>query len=74
MQLAQDADIIAHVMTDQEAGDALQVEPLLDQIEMPMSQFTADGAYDSNPTYEVVARHSSDAAVVISRRSTPMKE
>lgn len=46
LHLALDADsgdIIAHVMTDQDAGDASQVEPLLDQIEMPIGQFTADG-------------------------------
>ena len=76
LHLALDADsgdIIAHVMTDQEAGDASQVEPLLDQIEMPISQFTADGAYDSNPTYEVVARHSADAAVVIPPRSNALE-
>jgi hypothetical protein len=33
-------------MTDQEAGDATQVEALLDQIDGPISEFTADGAYD----------------------------
>ncbi|GAC1045955.1 hypothetical protein thsrh120_59600 [Rhizobium sp. No.120] len=39
LRLALDADsgdIIAHVMTDQDAGDASQVEPLLDQIDMPI--------------------------------------
>lgn len=75
LHLALDADsgdIIAHVMTDQDAGDASQVEPLLDQIEMPIGQFTADGAYDGNPTYQVVARHSADAAVVIPPRSNAL--
>lgn len=49
-ELALDADsgeIIAHVMTDQNAGDATQVEALLDQIDDPFGQFTADGAYDA---------------------------
>jgi hypothetical protein len=76
LHLALDADsgdIIAHVMTDQDAGDASQVEPLLDQIEMPIGQFTADGAYDGNPTYQVVARHSADAAVVIPPRSNALE-
>jgi hypothetical protein len=39
LHLALDADsgdIIAHIMTDQDAGDASQVEPLLDQINMPI--------------------------------------
>jgi hypothetical protein len=46
LHLALDADsgeIIAHVMTDQDAGDASQVEPLLDQIDGLIGQFTADG-------------------------------
>lgn len=47
---AESGDIIAHVMTDQDAGNASQVEPLLDQICMPIGQFTADGAYDGEPT------------------------
>lgn len=50
-ELALDADsgeIIAHVMTDQNAGDATQVEALLDQIDDPVDQFTADGAHDGN--------------------------
>lgn len=50
-------------------GDASQVKPLLDQINMPIGQFTADGAYDSEPTYDAVTRHSADAAVVIPPRA-----
>ncbi|MFS8050678.1 IS5 family transposase [Rhizobium sp. BR 314] len=71
LHLALDAgsgDIIAHVMTDQNTGDASQVEPLLDQVDMPIGQFTADGAYDGEPTYSAVARHSADAAVIIPPR------
>lgn len=51
LHLALDADsgeIIAHVMTDQDGGDASQVQALLDQIDDPIGQFTADGAYDGN--------------------------
>lgn len=76
LHLALDADsgdIIAHVMTDQEAGDTSQVGPLLDQIETPIGQFTADGAYDRNPTYEAVAGYSPDAAVVIPPRSNALE-
>ena len=71
LHLALDADsgdIIAHVMTDQEAGDASQVEPLLDQIEMPIGQFTADGAYDGQQAYDLAIKHSASAAVVIPPR------
>lgn len=68
LHLAIDADsgeIIAHVMTDQDTGDASQVGPLLDQIDAPIGQFTADGAYDGKPTYDVVTRHSGGATVTV---------
>ena len=76
LHLALDADsgdIIAHVMTDQDGCDASQVGPLLDRIDMPIDQFTADGAYDGNPTYEAVAGHSPDAAVVIPPRANAIE-
>lgn len=72
LHLALDADsgdVIAQVMTDQDVGDPSQVEPLLDQIDMPIHQFTADGAYDGEPTYDAVVKHSTGAAVVIPPRS-----
>jgi len=72
LHLAVDADsgeIIAHSLTDQEAGDASQLEPLLDQIEDEIDQFTADGAYDGYPTYDAVLRHSAGARIVIPPRS-----
>lgn len=76
LHLALDADsgdIIAHAMTDQDAGDASQIEPLLVQIDRPIGQFTADGAYDGDPTYEAVARHSPAAAVVIPPRANAIE-
>ena len=76
LHLAVDAgnsDIIAHVMTDPDAGDASQVEALLDQIDMPIEKFTADGAYDGSSTYDAIARHSPDAAVVIPPRANAME-
>jgi len=73
LHLALDADsgeIIAHAMTDQDVGDASQVEALLDQIDKDsIGQFTADGAYDGNPTYDAVTKHSAGAAVVIPPRA-----
>jgi hypothetical protein len=71
LHLALDADsgeIAAHVMTDQDTGDATQVEPLFEQIGIPIRQFTADGAYDGKPTYDAATSHSADAAVVIPPR------
>ncbi|QRM35541.1 IS5 family transposase [Microvirga sp. VF16] len=71
LHLALDADsgeIIAHIMTDQDTGDASQVEPVLEQIDVPIGQFTADGAYDGKPAYDAVTSHSANAAVVIPPR------
>lgn len=76
LHLAVDAnsgEIIAHSLTDQEAGDASQLEPLLDQIDEEIGQLTADGAYDGAPTYDVVLRHSAGAKVIIPPRSNAVE-
>jgi hypothetical protein len=41
------------------------VAPLLDQIDAKIASVTADGAYDGAPTYETVAAHGDDIAVII---------
>jgi len=76
LHLALDAgsgDIIAHVMTDQDVGDASKVAALLDQIDAPIGEFTADGAYDGSSTYDAVAWHSAGATVVIPPRANAVK-
>jgi hypothetical protein len=76
LHLALDADsgeIIAHTMTDQDTSDASQVEPLLDQIDRPIEQFNADGAYDGTPIYDAVINHSADAAIVIPPRANAIE-
>jgi transposase len=76
LHLAVDADsgeIIAHSLTDQEAGDTSQLKPLLDQIDDEIGQFTADGAYDGDPTYDAILRHSLGARVVIPPRSNAVE-
>ncbi|WP_323049301.1 transposase [Caballeronia mineralivorans] len=55
LHLAVDANsglIVTHTLNDQDAGDASQVELLLDQIDDGSGQFTAGGAYDGAPTYQ----------------------
>ncbi|MDP2119579.1 MAG: IS5 family transposase [Hoeflea sp.] len=77
LHLAVDADngeIIAYTLTDQETGDASQLEPLLDKIDDEIGRFTADGAYDGTPTYEAVRRHSAGAKVVIPPRSNAIRQ
>lgn len=73
LHLALDADsgeIVAHCLTDQNTDDPSQVEPLLDRIYAEIDQFTADGAYDGDPTYRAVLQHSATARIVIPPRVT----
>lgn len=42
--------------------------PLLEQIESPIEQLTADGAYDGEPTYQTIATHDVAIAIVIPPR------
>jgi transposase len=73
LHLAVDADtgqIVASILTGQDADDPSQVEPLLDQIEQEIGQVTADGAYDGEPSYEVIAQRDPMIDVVIPPRVT----
>ena len=68
LHLAFDADsgkIIAHSLTVQEISDASQLEPLLDQIDDEIGQFTADGTHDSYPNYDAVLGSSAGAKVFV---------
>ncbi len=46
---------------------------MLDQIKDEIDQFTADGAYDGDPSYDAVLRHSAGARVVIPPRSNAVE-
>ena len=73
LHLAADPDtskILASELTTTEDGDASQVGPLLDQIASPIASVTADGAYDGDPVYRVIAEREPAAAVIIRPRST----
>jgi hypothetical protein len=67
---AGNGDIVAETLTDQNTDDPAQVEPLLNQIDGEIGQFTADGAYDGKPAYRAVLEHSDTANIVIPPRST----
>ncbi|MGI9435351.1 MAG: IS5 family transposase, partial [Geminicoccaceae bacterium] len=64
--------IVSHLMTGKDAGDPDQVDALLAQIDSPVGRFMADGAYDGDPVYDAIKRHSPDPApkVVIPPRKT----
>ena len=67
---AANGTIVAQTLTDQDVDDPSQVEPLLDQIDIPIARVTADGAYDGAPTYATIATYGDDIEVVIPPRST----
>ena len=72
LHLAVDADsgeIIAEVLTDQNKSDVSQLKTLLGNIDQTIGQFTADGAYDGQPTYDAVLGHSPGARIIIPPRS-----
>lgn len=76
LHLAVDASsgqIVGVKLTYQDVDDASQVEPVLAQIPGEFEQFTADEAYDGEPTYAAIAMRDPDIAVVIPPRasSTP---
>jgi hypothetical protein len=62
--------IVAQTLTDQDVDDPSQVGSLLDQIDDPIVQVTADGAYDGEPTYQTIAQHGDGIEVVIPPRAT----
>ena len=73
LHLAVDAEngmIVAQTLTDQDIDDPSQMAPLLDQIDVPITQVTADGAYDGAPTYDTIATYGDDIEVVIPPRAT----
>jgi hypothetical protein len=76
LHLALDADsgeIVAHRLTDQDTDDPSHVGPLLDRIDGEIGQFTADGAYDGDPTYRSVLKHSAAAKIAVPPRSTAVE-
>lgn len=67
---ADSCQIVAVKLTGQDIDDASQVGPLLEQIPAEIEQVTADGPYDGEPTYAIIATRSADIAVVIPPRAT----
>jgi hypothetical protein len=63
-------EVLVSELTTTDDGDASLVGPLLDQIDNPLASVLADGAYDGEPVYRSVARHTPDAVVIILPRST----
>ena len=73
LHLGVDADtgqIVAVALTSKAVDDAAQIGPLLDQVTVPLSSVSADGAYDRDGVYADVADRHSAAAVIVPPRCT----
>ena len=73
MHLGVDANtgrIVAAELTTNDADDASQVGPLLEQVDGAIASFTGDGAYDQEGVYSGVAARHPEAAVIVSPRSS----
>jgi hypothetical protein len=67
---AETGQILASELTTSDVDDGSQVEPLLDQITVPLASFIGDGAYDQTGVYDTVAKRHPEADVIVPPRST----
>src|SRR5712671_4552724 len=73
LHLGVDADtheIVAVELTPDDVGDIAELPHLLDQIDVDVASVTADGAYDGQVVYDVVAERHPQAAVIVPPRAT----
>src|SRR6185312_5227592 len=63
-------EIAAVELTPDDVGDVSEAPELLDQIDDGVASLTADGAYDGEAVYDVVAERHPEAAVIIPPRAT----
>jgi hypothetical protein len=62
--------IVVSTLTGKEVDDAAELGALLDQVDDPLAAVVADGAYDQDRVYDVVAEHSAEATVVVPPQAT----
>jgi hypothetical protein len=60
-----DGFIVASVLTDSGAGDAVQVPALLDQVDEKIECSTGDGGYDTRGVYDAIAGHQDEPVKVV---------
>ena len=63
-------EIVAVELTPDDVGDITEVSDLLNQIDVDVASMTADGAYDGEVVYDVVAERHPGAAIIIPPRIT----
>ncbi|MEA2731546.1 MAG: hypothetical protein QOF70_6021 [Acetobacteraceae bacterium] len=66
---ADSGEIVAVAVTRKDIDDAATVDTLLGQIAVPITSFTADGAYDQDRVSQAVAEHDPDAAIIAPPRA-----
>lgn len=54
------SELIAQELTDNDVADPSALPDLLDQVEARIGTFLADGAYDGEPTYDLLIQRSQD--------------
>ena len=60
-------EIVCTDLTKEDVGDPTDLPELLDQIETPVCRFLSDGAYDGDPTRDLLmARFGKDVEIIIS--------
>src|SRR3712207_3092631 len=67
---AETGQSLASELTTSDGEDGSQVEPLLDQITVPLASLIGDGAYDQAGIYSTVAKRNPEADVIVPPRST----
>lgn len=63
-----DGEIQAVLLTENSVSDDQAVKPLLAQIEQPILDFAADGAYDKRKVYDALNAHSPEVKILIPPR------
>ena len=61
-------------LTPDDVADITEVSDLLDQIDVDVALMTADGAYDGQVVYDVVAERHPEAAVIVPPRITAVPD
>src|ERR1700761_5765173 len=68
---AETGQVVASALTSKEIDDGVLAGPLLGRVTTgPLASFIADGAYDQDGVYAVVADHHPEAAVIVPPRIT----
>src|ERR1700733_312083 len=67
-------EIVVVELTPDDVGDIWKLPNLLDQIDADVASMTADGAYDSQVVYDVVAERHPKAAVIVPPRITSVAD